>query len=183
MIQEDIDSINHELYSYEVPNDPIKQIMFYFTVIQKIIDFPFPENFINFEHPYFSSYKEMEEFLALSQSLNPEFYITIMRSYIIMIKTIISIIKSMMMTKEFRMNLKLLIFKNQQIQSSLAIIIILLIYQILIKGKLNLMFQFQKELAFCILIKIIKILKKIIILMIKIKVMMYMVLTTIMMIL
>lgn len=73
MNQEDNDSINNKLYSHDVPNEPIKKIMFFFAVIKEAIDYPFPGNFINFEHPYFSTYKEMEEFLALSQSLNPEF--------------------------------------------------------------------------------------------------------------
>ena len=51
--QDDIDFINNKLYSLDVPNEPIKNIMFYF--------------------PYFSSSKEMENFLILAKSLNPDF--------------------------------------------------------------------------------------------------------------
>ena len=47
--------------------------MFYFTVLSEVIDFQFPENYLNYEHPYFQSYSEMEKFLALANSFNPDF--------------------------------------------------------------------------------------------------------------
>lgn len=71
--QEEINSINQRLYCVEVQNEPIKKIMFYFTVLKEIIDFPFPENFINYDHPYFTSYEQMENFFSLSRTLDPSF--------------------------------------------------------------------------------------------------------------
>lgn len=70
--QEDVESINKRLYNMEVPNEPIKKIMFYFTVLHGVIDYRFPENFINFDNPYFKTYNEMEQFCAIAQSFNPE---------------------------------------------------------------------------------------------------------------
>lgn len=70
--QQDIELINDKLYSLDIPNEPIKNIMFYFIILNEIIDFPFPENYLNYEHPYFNSYSEMEEFLALAFTFNPK---------------------------------------------------------------------------------------------------------------
>lgn len=70
--QKDVDSINNRLYNLEVPNEPIKKIMFYFTVLHDVIDYRFPENYLNFNNPYFKTYNEMEKFLALANALNPE---------------------------------------------------------------------------------------------------------------
>lgn len=70
--QQDLDFINDKFYSLAVPNEPIKQIMFYFTVLNEVIDFHFPDNYLNYEHPYFKTNSEMQEFLSLAQSLNPE---------------------------------------------------------------------------------------------------------------
>lgn len=71
--QEDIDFVNDQLYTLEVPNEPIKNIMFFFNVLKEVIDFPFPENYLNYIQPYFSTYDEMEHFFALAVSLNPDF--------------------------------------------------------------------------------------------------------------
>lgn len=71
--QEDIDSINDKLYSLEVPHEPLKKIMFYFTVLSKVLDIHLPKNYLNYDHPYFKSYNKMEEFLSLARALNPEF--------------------------------------------------------------------------------------------------------------
>lgn len=70
--QQDIDLLNDKFYSLEIPNEPIKMIMFYFTVLNKLIDFQFPRNYLNYEHPYFQSYSEMDEFFTLARILNPE---------------------------------------------------------------------------------------------------------------
>ena len=71
--QNEIDLINKRLYGLEVPNEPIPKIMFYFTVLHDIIDYPFPYNFINFNNPYFKTNEEVKQFLSLAKSLNPEF--------------------------------------------------------------------------------------------------------------
>lgn len=71
--QKDLDFINDKLYSLDIPNESLKKIMFYFSVLKNVIDFRFPPNFLNYEHPYFKSYNRMEEFLSLARSLNPEF--------------------------------------------------------------------------------------------------------------
>lgn len=71
--QVDLDSINDKLYTLDVPTEPLKKIMFYFTVLSNVIDLRFPENYLNFDHPYFKSYNRMEEFLSLARALNPDF--------------------------------------------------------------------------------------------------------------
>lgn len=71
--QDDLDFINDKLYSLPVPDETIKKIMFYFNVLSNALNFDFPHNFLNYEHPYFKSYGDMEEFLALAYSLNPQF--------------------------------------------------------------------------------------------------------------
>lgn len=72
MDQNGIDLINDKLYSLEVPHEPLKKMMFYFTVLSQVIDLPFPSNYLNYNHPYFQSYERMEEFLSLARALNPE---------------------------------------------------------------------------------------------------------------
>lgn len=70
--QKDIDLINQKLYSLDVPSEPIKKLMFYFTVLHDVIDYPFPANYLNFNNPYFKTYSEMQKFFALAVALKPE---------------------------------------------------------------------------------------------------------------
>ena len=70
--QTDIDLINKTLYGLDVPNEPIKRIMFYFTVLHDAIDYEFPPNYLNYNNPYFKTYSEMQKFFALAIALKPE---------------------------------------------------------------------------------------------------------------
>lgn len=70
--QNNIDLINEALYKLDVPNEPIKRIMFYFTVLHDSIDYEFPPNYLNYNNPYFKTYSEMQKFFALAVALKPE---------------------------------------------------------------------------------------------------------------
>ena len=65
--QQDLEFINDKLYSLEVPNEPIKNIMFYFTVLSEVIDFQFPENYLNYE--IFCSQINFDQNIKLSQKV------------------------------------------------------------------------------------------------------------------
>lgn len=71
--QDDVASINQQLYKLEIPKEPIQTIMFYFTILHNVIDYPFPPNFLNFNTPFFKTYKDVKKFISLSQALSPEF--------------------------------------------------------------------------------------------------------------
>lgn len=71
--QEDVDFINDKLYCLSVPDEAIKKIMFYLSILINVINYKFPENFLNYDHPYFRTCNEMEEFLSLARSFDPEF--------------------------------------------------------------------------------------------------------------
>lgn len=47
--------------------------MFYLSILSNVINYKFPENFINYDYPYFRTCNEMEEFLSLARSFDPEF--------------------------------------------------------------------------------------------------------------
>ena len=70
--QEDLDVINDKLYSLTVPEEDIKKLMFYFSVLNEAIDFEFPKNYLNYDHPFFKAYSDMEFFLSLARTLNPD---------------------------------------------------------------------------------------------------------------
>lgn len=71
--QDDVVNINQQLYKLEIPNKPIQTIMYYFTILHNVIDYPFPPNYLNYNTPFFKTYKDVKKFISLSQALSPEF--------------------------------------------------------------------------------------------------------------
>lgn len=71
--QRDIDFINKKLYKVTPQRESVKSIMFYFTILHNIIDYPFPMNYLNFNAPFFKTNKDLKQFIFLAKALNPEF--------------------------------------------------------------------------------------------------------------
>ncbi|OHT13509.1 hypothetical protein TRFO_16262 [Tritrichomonas foetus] len=72
-IEEEVELINQEFDKDESPSEPLKKVMFYLAIIHKIIDYNFPENFVNYMNPYFNNPDEINELILLAKLLNPEY--------------------------------------------------------------------------------------------------------------
>lgn len=70
--QSDISYINQNLYQLKLPDEPMHTLMFYFKILNSVIDYPFPANFLNYDAPYFKTYNEVKQFMSLANALNPE---------------------------------------------------------------------------------------------------------------